>query len=99
IQTLVENAVNHGVLKLVEGGIVTIRIQRKEAYLEVAVIDNGVGMDKEVIDQIFTIQPDRKKGIGLLNTEKRLKQLYGSGLHVVSTPGVGTTITFKIPLL
>ena len=97
IQTLVENAVNHGVLKRITGGTVTIRIREEEGYTEVSVIDDGVGMEAEKVKQIFMIQANRTKGIGLINTEKRLKQLFGKGLHVVSTPGIGTTATFRIP--
>ncbi|UOQ50425.1 ATP-binding protein [Gracilibacillus caseinilyticus] len=97
IQTLVENAVNHGVLKQSGGGSITIRIHKVEEDTEISVMDDGIGMEKETIEKIFTIQPDRKKGIGLLNTQQRLKQLYGKGLHVRSTPGIGTTVTFTVP--
>ncbi|MGN7478720.1 ATP-binding response regulator [Solibacillus silvestris] len=97
IQTLVENAVNHGVLKRISGGTIMIRIQSNGDYTEISVIDDGVGMDEEQIKRIFTIQPDRKKGIGLINTEQRLKQSYGKGLHINSTLNVGTTITFTVP--
>ena len=97
IQTLVENAVNHGVLKRISGGLITIRISKEDGYTEISVIDDGIGMDEEKLKQIFTIQPDRKKGIGLINTEQRLKRLYGKGLNVVSTPSVGTAITFTVP--
>lgn len=97
IQTLVENAVNHGVLKRIAGGSITIRIHKEAGYTEVSVMDDGVGMDEEKLKQIFTIQPGRKKGIGLINTDQRLKQLYGKGLKVISTPDYGTTITFTVP--
>ncbi|HIW31431.1 MAG TPA: ATP-binding protein, partial [Candidatus Paenibacillus intestinavium] len=97
IQILVENAVNHGVLKRVEGGLITIKIREADGYAEISVIDDGVGMDEETIKQLFTIQPDREKGIGLVNNQQRLKRLYGNGMHVISTPGVGTTITFTVP--
>lgn len=97
IQTLVENAVNHSVLKRINGGTVTIRIRKEDGYTEIAVIDDGVGMDEEMINQLFTVVPNRKKGIGLVNTEQRLKRLYGKGLSVISTPDVGTTIIFTIP--
>ncbi|SFL33082.1 Signal transduction histidine kinase [Gracilibacillus orientalis] len=97
IQTLVENAVNHGVLKRSGGGLITIRILKGDGYTEISVADDGVGMDEEKINEIFNIQPDRKKGIGLVNTEQRLKGLYGKGLHVNSTPGLGTTMIFTVP--
>jgi sensor histidine kinase YesM len=98
IQTLVENAVNHGVLKKVAGGTVTIQILNNDGFAEIAVIDDGVGMDEEKIEEIFNVQPNREKGIGIINTEQRLKRLYGQGLHVSSMPGVGTTITFTVPV-
>lgn len=92
MQTLVENAVNHGVLKRVEGGTITIRVQSKADYTEVAISDDGVGMDEQLLQQA-----ERRKGIGLFNTEQRLKRLYGKGLHISSTIGVGTTVLFRIP--
>jgi len=97
IQTLVENAVNHGVLKRSEGGLITIRIRKKDGYTEFSIIDDGVGMDEDKIKQIFIPQLERKQGIGIINTEQRLKRLYGKGLYVISEPGVGTTMTFTIP--
>ncbi|MFD1205052.1 MULTISPECIES: ATP-binding protein [Sporosarcina] len=97
IQVLVENAVNHGVLKRIEGGVITIRIRNKEDSIEVSVLDNGVGMDEEKVKQLFTIQPDRTQRIGLINTEQRLQRLYSKGLSIHSTEGVGTSITFTVP--
>jgi len=97
IQTLVENAVNHGVLGRSTGGVITIRIRKKEQRTEISVIDDGVGMDEEKLKQIFTVKPNRKKGIGLINTEQRLKRLYGTGLQVISTPDTGTSVTFLVP--
>lgn len=92
IQTLVENAVNHGVLKRLEGGTITIQIRNQADYTQVAIIDDGVGMDEQLVHR-----SERRKGIGLFNSEQRLKQLYGEGLHISSTLGVGTTISFVIP--
>ncbi|OBZ17487.1 ATP-binding protein [Bacillus sp. FJAT-26390] len=39
----------------------------------------------------------RRHAIGLLNTDRRLKQMYGKGLQIVSTPDQGTTVSFIIP--
>ncbi len=97
IQTLAENAVNHGVLKRIAGGLITIRIRKEGGYAEISVSDNGIGMDEERAKKVLTALPDQKRGIGLVNTEQRLKRLYGKGLQVISTPSVGTTITFTVP--
>ncbi|MEG0451101.1 MAG: ATP-binding protein [Lysinibacillus sp.] len=89
IQTIVENAIQHGILKKIEGGTITIRITESEEQFTVFVIDNGVGFDQTI--------PPRKKSVGLANTEQRLKQLFGVELQVVSVLGKGTTVSFPIP--
>ena len=40
-----------------------------------------------------------RKSIGLTNIHKRLMAIYGpdNGLHIDSTYGTGTTVSFKIP--
>lgn len=97
IQTLVENAVNHGVLKRAEGGQVMISVKNEAGQTRITISDDGVGMDEEKLSEIFNATSDQDKGIGIINTDKRLKQLYGKGLKVQSKPGVGSTITFMIP--
>jgi len=98
IQTLVENAVNHGILKRSTGGLITIRIRHQNSRnIEISVIDDGVGMDEAKMKQILTIQPDRKKGIGIINVDQRLKRLYGKGLRITSKPDMGTTVSFIVP--
>lgn len=52
IQTLVENAVNHGILQKIEGGSVTIRIRRVDEAVDISIIDDGVGIDEEMLEQI-----------------------------------------------
>ncbi|MHA6260259.1 hybrid sensor histidine kinase/response regulator [Sporosarcina sp. CAU 1771] len=97
IQTLVENAVNHGVLKKIIGGTVTIQIHQMENHVKVSISDDGVGMTNEKVNSIFSTEPDHARGIGLINTDLRLKQLYCKGLQINSLLDVGTTVTFTIP--
>ncbi|BBI31853.1 hypothetical protein KCTCHS21_12520 [Cohnella abietis] len=96
IQPLVENAVRHGIMKRSRGGEITIRINDHEDYAEVVIEDNGVGMSEEIYDYARSGNSDDRSGIGLLNTDRRLKQLYGKGLHIESSPGRGTTICFDV---
>ncbi|GLC90141.1 hybrid sensor histidine kinase/response regulator [Lysinibacillus piscis] len=88
IQTLVENAIQHGILPRKEGGIITIRITESTEAYTVAIIDNGVGFD--------TTKPRKQTSVGLVNTEQRLRQIFGSELIVESQVGYGTTIAFAI---
>ncbi|MFC5470663.1 ATP-binding protein [Cohnella suwonensis] len=97
IQTLVENAVNHGILRRASGGTITIRLSQYETSIAVSVSDNGVGMDAERQRQLFDPAYGLPQGIGLRNTDRRLKQLYGQGLSIRSAPGHGSIVGFRLP--
>ncbi|WP_238403153.1 ATP-binding protein [Paenibacillus mesophilus] len=97
IQPLIENAVKHGLLSRPEGGTVHIRIARGGSFTLVEVKDDGVGMDHEKVLQLLSPTMEDKRGIGLANTNRRLIQLYGQGLSIVSKPSEGTTVSFVIP--
>ncbi|MFD2706962.1 ATP-binding protein [Salibacterium lacus] len=96
IQTLIENAVRHGILQRVGGGTVCIKAVEHQNDYEIAVIDDGAGMDNQAAQQMLNIHSNRQS-VGIPNTNKRLKELYGKGLDIESMPGKGTTVTFKIP--
>lgn len=97
IQPIVENAVRHGVLQRVEGGTIRIRIKDYETYSEIAIIDDGVGMEPKKQLEILQDLPGSKRGIGVLNTHRRLKRLYGKGLSIHSQPDIGSNVSFQIP--
>ncbi|WP_261305245.1 ATP-binding protein [Paenibacillus andongensis] len=97
IQTLVENSVIHGIMRRTQGGTIHIRIMSTEESFEISIRDNGVGMGKERIQRLFANSSDISMGIGLRNTDRRLKQLYGKGLQIQSIPDQGTTVSFQIP--
>jgi two-component system sensor histidine kinase ChiS len=96
IQPLVENAVRHGVLKRPKGGKLLIRAIVQDDQVEISVTDNGIGMDAERLRTLFTKKSDNGTGVGLYNTDRRLRQIFGSGLRVVSQPDQGTTVSFQI---
>ncbi|MBB6633078.1 response regulator [Cohnella thailandensis] len=99
IQPLVENAVRHGVLRRYAGGTVRIRIQDLGDGAEITVEDDGVGLELDKLPQApFRGEPTgRHAGIGLANTDRRLKQIYGKGLLIRSRPGEGTSVSFAVP--
>lgn len=89
LQTLVENAIQHGILPRREGGTVTICIKETEKLFTIIISDNGVGFEHRI--------PEKKTSVGLVNTEQRLKQLFGVELTINSVIDQGTTISFSIP--
>ncbi len=97
IQTLVENAVNHGILRKASGGTLYVCVRDRNETVEVSVRDNGSGMPGEIVQQVLGKSTGAGIGVGLSNTDRRLKQLYGKGLHIQSAPSTGTTVSFHIP--
>lgn len=96
IQPLVENAIRHGVLQKPFGGTVTIDIADRTTHYVISVIDNGVGMTKEKITDVFTDNCQKSTGIGIINTNQRLIKTYGKGLEIISDLDIGTRVTFKV---
>lgn len=99
IQPLVENAVRHGLLRRNRGGTVRIRVRDLGDYAEISVEDNGVGFDSELLRGVLYPRetPGKKSGVGLANTDRRLKQLFGKGLQIQGAPGQGTVVSFIVP--
>ncbi|WP_194231440.1 ATP-binding protein [Paenibacillus donghaensis] len=96
IQPLVENAIRHGIMKRARGGKIIIRISVYETHAEITVEDDGIGMDEVQLRRILERKADRSSGVGLINTDQRLKRHFGTGLHIISALGTGTKITFYV---
>jgi sensor histidine kinase YesM len=97
VQTIVENALNHGILKKHEGGTVTISVETNEDSHIISISDDGVGMTTEKVEEILSSPNRHKYGIGIANTNRRLKQLFGKGIQIDSQLHYGTTVSFHIP--
>ena len=90
IQTLVENAVKHGIGEREQGGHVTVSTRELEDEYTVSIVDDGVGFAPDEIDY----DADH---VGIENTRSRLAAMCGGSLDVQSEPGCGTTVTIHIP--
>ena len=80
---------------------VTIRTRREtDEMLSFKIVDNGIGMDADVQDKLFTSFFSTKghlgTGLGLMVTRKLVEEDGGS-ISVASTPGEGTTVTVGLP--
>ena len=70
LQPLVENAIKHGLAPRVAGGKIRIGAERNNGSLRLTVSDDGIGVP-------FGDTENLPEGIGLSNTRRRLKHLYG----------------------
>jgi signal transduction histidine kinase len=90
LQSLVENAIKHGLEPKAEGGSLTITADVANGNLRVAVADTGLG---------FGAGSRPGTGVGLTNVRERLAALYGGRATLtvdVNTP-TGTIVTIEVP--
>ncbi|MDP4088281.1 MAG: sensor histidine kinase [Bacillota bacterium] len=103
LQPLVENALNHGIEPKRSHGTIVIRARILDDKLCFKIIDDGVGMNREVLEEVLSGHADRSSGSGyaVKNVMERLKAYYseGSSFEIYSRPGIGTVITIIIDSL
>lgn len=94
LQPIVENAIRHGISPRTSAGRIEIEARRFNGTLQVQVTDNGPGLSSDSNSGTIV-----KGGVGLANTQARLKQLYGDDhrLDLSNTARGGLTVTLEIP--
>ncbi len=99
LQPLVENAVKHGLEGAVTRSRITISALDAGSEAEVVIEDDGTGMEPERLRRILRGEGDASTGIGLLNVDERLRQVYGDdyGLVIETRVGAGMKITLRLP--
>ncbi|HAK73550.1 MAG TPA: histidine kinase, partial [Sporomusaceae bacterium] len=94
IQPLVENAIKHGLQPKEDGGEIILKVQEEADNVLITISDNGVGMD---LTKRHPLCQPQGESIGLINVHERLCGQYGQGLEISSQPGLGTTVTIRLP--
>jgi hypothetical protein len=90
IQSLVENAIKHGLEPKPEGGELSIKAEIVHGNLTVTVADTGLGFGKAAT---------AGTGVGLANVRERLALMYGgkATLSVKENQPTGTVVTIVVP--
>ena len=82
--------------------VVIIKTKLKFNILHIKVIDNGCGIDNEIIKNIFepfyTTKQEYGCGVGLSATKHILEKYFGGQINVKSKPQKGTSFSILIPL-
>lgn len=103
LQPLVENSIYHGIKNKTGMSLIQIYGEKIENKILLKVIDDGVGMNKYQIKNIFKKSKsyNSKSGVGVRNVNERIKLYFGNnyGITFVSKIGIGTTAKIWLPIL
>jgi signal transduction histidine kinase len=94
LQTLVENAIKHGLEPKPEGGRLVLKAEVVHGKLSVSVADTGLGFGRAA-----SSGKTAGTGVGLANIRERLQLLYGAraSLTITENAGGGTRVTLAVP--
>ncbi len=98
LQPLVENAVQHGLEAVADGGHITITARDLDRECVITIEDNGRGQDPDRIRRVLARQSGGES-VGLANVDERLRTTFGDeyGLVVETAPGAGTSVVVRVP--
>ncbi|MEQ9328049.1 MAG: ABC transporter substrate-binding protein [Rhodospirillales bacterium] len=105
IETVVRNLIGNALKFTRPGGTVTVRSRLAGDRAEIVVTDNGVGMDPDTLEAVFTgnmatslrgTEGEKGTGIGL-SLCRQLVDANDGTLVAESRPGAGTTVVVSLP--
>jgi signal transduction histidine kinase len=105
IRQILINLLSNAIKFNVDGGSVTVRLGFDAAGFTISVADTGIGMRPQDIPQALArfgqvdASLQRKyEGLGIgLSIAQALTHQHGGDLEIESAPGVGTTVTVRLP--
>jgi signal transduction histidine kinase len=99
VQTLVENAIKHGIATLRGRGLLTISAHLNAGKVLVTVTDNGPGFNAAQKGE--SLPPSSTGGYGLKNVDERLCAYFGSEAQLRfrrDADDANTVVSFQVPL-
>lgn len=112
MQPIIENAIFHGLEKKVGKGVVVVTAKRiNEDEIEMAVTDNGIGIDDDTLCLInkslkaninyLGEEGNNTRGFALVNVNSRINLFFGEkyGLRIETQKNRGTKVIIHIPVL
>jgi signal transduction histidine kinase len=106
VERVLENLLINSLRHTPKGGTIRVILTPSEEFMNVAVLDTGVGIPDEalphVFDRFYKVDDKNSRstpftGLGLA-IAKRIMDLHGTGIEVESEPNVGTCFTFSFPI-
>lgn len=95
------NIIKNAIESMPNGGKVNIEVLHDQNNVKVAVIDQGIGMERERIEHLgepFYSTKEKGTGLGLMISYKIIERHHGK-ITIDSKKGKGTTVTVTLPLV
>ncbi len=106
IQSVLRNLLTNAIKFTPTGGNINLKVKTNKNYVEIAIIDSGIGIPPKHLKNIFRIDNEHstpgtnnEKGTGLgLHLCKEFVELNGGTIRAESTSGKGSVFYFTLPL-
>jgi signal transduction histidine kinase len=103
--TILRNLIHNAIKYSRNGGKIEISTVVKNGFVEFSIVDNGIGISKTNLDNLFIIKhsfstkgTNNEEGTGLgLILCKEFIEIMGGKIWAESTPETGTTLKFTVP--
>ncbi|TVQ96822.1 MAG: PAS domain S-box protein [Desulfovibrionales bacterium] len=106
IKAVVRNILFNAIKFTPRGGEIVIRAWQEGRNVTLAIQDNGIGMDEQVLSSVFALggkkqrrgtEGEKGTGLGLVLCKEFIEQ-HGGQIWVESEVGKGTTVFFTLPV-
>jgi signal transduction histidine kinase len=104
LRSILQNLITNAIKFTPQSGFVRLNAQIKDKMVEVCVSDSGIGMEAEVLKNLFTnagsasvsgTNNEKGSGLGLILVKDFVNQ-HGGTIRAESEPGKGTRIVFSV---
>ena len=107
LKQIVLNLLSNAVKFTPEGGRITVRARAAAGWVRIAIVDSGIGIPKDALaklgrpfEQVESHITKSHQGSGLgLAIAKSLTVLHGGTMRIRSTPGMGTLVQLRLPMV
>jgi signal transduction histidine kinase/ligand-binding sensor domain-containing protein len=105
LNTVIRNLISNAIKYTHNSGVINILVSETDNAVRFAIKDNGVGIDKDVVDKLFKIQHkvsslgtnnERGTGLGLILCKEFIER-HGGRIWLTSEMGKGSEFYFTLP--